>query len=47
MNQKHWLSSYSADMPHDIDPDAYTSVTEIVEGAMTRYRDNIDRKSVV
>ena len=41
MNQKHWLSSYSADMPHDIDPDAYTSVTEIVEGAMTRYRDNI------
>jgi long-chain acyl-CoA synthetase len=36
---RHWTTSYGARIPAEIDPDAYLSVLEMLEGAMTRYAD--------
>ncbi|SMF69775.1 long-chain acyl-CoA synthetase [Tistlia consotensis] len=37
MSEKHWLASYPAHVPAEIDPDAYPSVLALLEEAMTRY----------
>ena len=34
---RHWLKSYVTHIPTEIDPDAYGSVLEMLEGAMVRY----------
>ena len=34
---RHWLKSYGTHIPTEIDPDAYGSVLEMLEGAMVRY----------
>jgi len=34
---RHWLTSYGTHIPTEIDPDAYGSVLEMLEGAMVRY----------
>jgi long-chain acyl-CoA synthetase len=39
MSPKHWLASYGERIPAEIDPDAYRSVTDMLEGAMARYAD--------
>lgn len=31
MQQKHWLKSYPAGVPHDIDPSQYASLTQLLE----------------
>ena len=36
---RHWLTSYGTHIPTEIDPDAYGSVLEMLEGAMVRYAD--------
>ncbi|HZR77070.1 AMP-binding protein [Bradyrhizobium sp.] len=36
---RHWLSSYGPRVPADIDPNAFSSVRAMLEGAMTRYAD--------
>jgi long-chain acyl-CoA synthetase len=36
MTARHWLHSYG-DIPADINPDRYTSVVELLEGAMQRH----------
>jgi long-chain acyl-CoA synthetase len=36
---RHWTTSYGARIPAEIDPDAYLSVLEMLETAMTRYAD--------
>jgi long-chain acyl-CoA synthetase len=36
---RHWTTSYGARIPAEINPDAYLSVLEMLEGAMTRYAD--------
>ena len=38
MTDRHWLASYGS-IPKEIDPDAYRSVTEMMEQAMKRYAD--------
>jgi long-chain acyl-CoA synthetase len=40
MSTRHWLASYDAGIPTEIDPDAYGSVVEMLEGAMKRYGDS-------
>lgn len=37
MTHKPWLDTYGARIPHDIDPDAYASVVELLEAAMLRF----------
>jgi long-chain acyl-CoA synthetase len=37
--QRHWLASYDQDIPAEINPDAFTSVLDMLESAMTRYAD--------
>ena len=37
--ERHWLASYGTRIPAEIDPDAYGSVLEMLEGAMARYAD--------
>ena len=39
MSRKHWLAAYGEGVPAEIDPDAYGSVAEMLEGAMKRYAD--------
>jgi long-chain acyl-CoA synthetase len=34
---RHWLKRYGTHIPSEIDPDAYGSVLEMLEGAMVRY----------
>ncbi|HHH89216.1 MAG TPA: long-chain-fatty-acid--CoA ligase [Aliiroseovarius sp.] len=36
---KHWLKSYDADMPEEINPDAYPSVVALFEEAAEKYAD--------
>ena len=36
---RHWTTSYGARIPAEIDADAYLSVLEMLESAMTRYAD--------
>ncbi len=36
---RHWATSYGARIPAEIDPGAYESVLEMLEGAMKRYAD--------
>ena len=36
---RHWLKSYGTHIPTEIDPDAYGSVLEMLEGAMRRFAD--------
>jgi long-chain acyl-CoA synthetase len=36
---RHWLNSYGTRIPAEIDPDAYGSVLDMLEGAMARYAD--------
>src|SRR5215469_7853465 len=36
---RHWLTNYGTRIPADINPDAYGSVLEMLEEAMTRYAD--------
>lgn len=38
MIPRHWLASYGS-IPHDIDPDAYSSVVDLMEQAMQRFAD--------
>ena len=38
MIQRHWLASYGS-ISHDIDPDAYRSVVDLMEQAMQRFAD--------
>ena len=35
--RRHWLASYGARIPADIDPDAHASVLEMLESAMVRF----------
>ena len=37
MSRKHWLAAYGEDIPCEINPDAYASVVEMLEGAMQRF----------
>ena len=37
--ERHWLASYGTRIPAEINPDAYGSVLEMLEGAMARYAD--------
>ena len=37
---RHWLTSYGKRIPTEINPDAYGSVLEMLESAMTRYAEN-------
>jgi long-chain acyl-CoA synthetase len=39
MSSKHWVAAYGEQIPRDINPDAYTSVLEMLEGAMRRFAD--------
>ena len=39
MSSKHWVAAYGEQFPRDINPDAYTSVLEMLEGAMRRFAD--------
>src|SRR5215475_11532980 len=41
---RHWTKSYQ-DIPTEIDPDRYTSVVELLEGAMKRYAEKIAFRS--
>lgn len=41
---RHWTKSYGT-IPHEIDPDRYSSVVELMEGAMSTYADNVAFKS--
>ena len=34
---KHWLINYGERIPAEINPDAYVSVLELLDQAMTRY----------
>ena len=38
MTSRHWLASYGS-IPHDINPDAYRSVVDMMEQAMQRFAD--------
>jgi long-chain acyl-CoA synthetase len=38
MSNRHWLAELRR-IPSEIDPDAYSSVLEMLEGAMRRYAD--------
>ena len=39
MSSKHWLAAYGGRIPAEINPDAYSSVLEMLEAAMKRYAD--------
>ena len=39
MSHKHWLAAYGEKIPYEINPDAYASVVEMLEGAMQRFAD--------
>ena len=39
MSNRHWLAAYGERIPAEINPDAYGSVLEMLEGAMQRYAD--------
>jgi long-chain acyl-CoA synthetase len=39
MSPKHWLAAYGEKIPCEIDPDAHSSVLELLEAAMRRYAD--------
>jgi long-chain acyl-CoA synthetase len=39
MPNRHWVASYHSKIPVDINPDAYSSVLEMLEDAMKRYAD--------
>jgi long-chain acyl-CoA synthetase len=39
MSNRHWLRAYGGRIPAEINPDAYGSVLEMLEGAMKRYAD--------
>ncbi len=39
MSRKHWLAAYGDRIPAEIDADAYRSVVEMFEDAMSRYAD--------
>jgi long-chain acyl-CoA synthetase len=39
MSPKHWLAAYGEKIPCEIDPDAHSSVLELLEAAMRRYVD--------
>jgi len=41
---RHWTKSYR-DIPTEIDPDRYTSVVELLDGAMKRYADKVAFRS--
>jgi long-chain acyl-CoA synthetase len=36
---RHWLTSYGERIPAEINPDTYSSVLQVLEGAMKRYAD--------
>ncbi len=36
MDEKPWLSSYPADVPHEVDPDRYASLTQLLEESFRR-----------
>jgi len=36
MEHRHWLRSYPAGVPHDIDPEQYTSLTQLLEESFRR-----------
>jgi long-chain acyl-CoA synthetase len=42
---RHWTKSYR-DIPTEIDPDRYTSVVELLDGAMKRYADKVAFRSL-
>ena len=39
MSSKHWLAAYGGRIPAEINPDAYSSVMEMLEAAMKSYAD--------
>ena len=39
MSSKHWLAAYGGRIPAEINPDAYSSVLEMLEAAMKGYAD--------
>jgi long-chain acyl-CoA synthetase len=39
MSHKHWLAAYGEKIPCEINPDAYSSVAEMLEGVMQRFAD--------
>src|SRR6516165_2612361 len=39
MSSKHWLASYGDRIPCEINPHAYSSVVEMLERAMSRFKD--------
>ena len=39
MSSKHWLAAYGGRIPAEINPDAYSSVMEMLEAAMKRFAD--------
>ena len=39
MSSKHWLAAYGGRIPAEINPDAYSSVLEMLEAAMKSYAD--------
>lgn len=40
MTARHWIKSYG-NIPAEIDPDRYPSVTALLEGAMQRHADKV------
>ena len=39
MTKQPWLASYANGIPHEINPDAYRSVVDLMEQAMKRFAD--------
>ena len=39
MTERIWLDSYTEGTPHDIDPDSYSSLVEIIDEAIARFPD--------
>ena len=39
MLSKHWLATYSARIPAEIEPDAYRSVLDMLEDAIKQFAD--------
>ena len=37
MDQKPWLKSYPPGVPHEIDPEQYTSVTQLLEESFRKH----------
>lgn len=38
--QRHWTKSYEAGVPNEIDPDAYKSLTDLIEVSLVKYADH-------